>query len=66
MASLTLGCSRNTAATNYVVNPDVETCCEWPPDVNFASWTDQLSKASVQISFAGNITKMWQRAGSFS
>jgi Tol biopolymer transport system component len=65
VATLSFGCSGRQTATNYVASPDVEECCTWP-SVTLANLGSQLSKATVILTFAGDVTAMWSRVIEFS
>jgi len=50
MASLTYGCSKSKAASNYMAAPDVEECCKWQAVV-----ASEVRGASAVLTFDGDI-----------
>merc|ERR1719428_18015 len=59
MASLTYGCSKSKAASNYMAAPDVEECCKWQ-----SVTASEVRGASAVLTFEGDIKMMWERASS--
>jgi len=59
-AKLDMGCSKNPSASNYMENPDIETCCEWEAQ-QLESYDLSEEAFSAVMRFEGDALEMMKR-----